>query len=72
RSRRGDDDPRAGTVVLRDERGAPAGAWRLHRVRPHALAAAGRGPAGGEVVVDALELTGAVAPGGPGSPSPTA
>ncbi len=58
RSRRGDDDPRDGAVVLRDEGGRPAVAWRLHQVRPHALAAAGGGPATGEFVVDALELTG--------------
>ena len=55
-ARQGDAVPRSGSVVLRDEAGRPASAWRLHQMHPCALQAAG-GRAGGDVVVDAMELT---------------
>ena len=53
RARAGDDASRCGTVVLRDQDGRAAATWRHHRMRPSALAAAS---AGGDVVVDLLEL----------------
>jgi sugar lactone lactonase YvrE len=57
RARAGADVAGSGTVVMRDDDGRPAATWRLHRMRPSAIAAAGAPSAGGEVVVDVLELT---------------
>ena len=55
-AREGDAVPRSGSVVLRDVAGRPAAAWRVHQMRPCALQAAGPERAGGEVVVDVMEL----------------
>ena len=52
----GEDVPGDGTVVMRDDDGRASATWRLHRMRPSALAAAGAASAGGDVVVDLLEL----------------